>query len=284
MSSLDCIIERIGNIVLKDVMHMSDDKKILSVELLIKSMIISVLDLSKSFNNNISFDKKQVDNLETFLNASTDAITQLCLLLDYDNDGKIELIRKDSKNNIVAGDDIEKLMNDTKGIQLAFKPQCGNASTSLLVIFSSLILYFSDEKFTHFKSEIESFKNACVKTHNSYILIKNTNNKIIDNSESIVKFIITMCVISFPVIDLVNKKIIEINNNPLNDLTDPSSNTITNDIINKSVHDMYGYDLGYIMKIVDSLANIILKSLVLNGTKNKIIEFFKKISCCVKSN
>ena len=198
----------------------------------------------------------------------------MCLLLDYDGDGIVELIKKDSKNNIVAGEDIEKLLKDTNDIKTLFKDQRTEALT-VMVVMSNLIVYFSDPKFKQLKTEINDFRISCIKAHDSFLLIKNIEyNKFINtDSNSIIKFIITLCVISIPIIELVNKKNLEENKEQV---------IITNDMINESIRDIYGMDFKLILSIIDNLVNIIVKTFILSGITSKITGCFKKIFTCKK--
>ena len=274
-TQISTIISRIDNIILNDkTCIISNDKRLINVEIIIKTIATSILKITTPLKVNGEINKNDADNIEKFLQSLADSVKNMCLLLDYDGDGIIELIKKDSKNNIVVGEDIEKLLKDTDDIKQVFKG-AESPAMSLMVIFSSLIVYFSDPKFKQLKKEINYFRISCVNAHDSFLLIKNIeyNNFIDTDSNSIVKFIIILCVISIPIIELVNKKNNEQNN---------QEQVITNDMINNSIHDMYGVDLKFILSIIDNLVTVIVKTFILFGLKNKINNCIKRLYCCKK--
>ena len=120
--NIDNMITQIGNITLNDkTCVISNDKRVINIETIIKTIARSILKIASPIKGNGEINKIDADNIEKFLQSVADSVKNMCLILDYDGDGIVELIKKDSKNNIVAGEDIEKLLKDTDDIKTLFK-------------------------------------------------------------------------------------------------------------------------------------------------------------------
>ena len=102
-----------------------------------------------------------------------------------------------------------------------------------------------------------------------------------ENAADIMSFIITLCVISIPVIELANQKIAAINAMK-NDgsVVDPSTVQITNQMISQAVRTMYGLNLEFILATIEGVVGVFVKTLVASGAGAKIATWIKSKCCC----
>lgn len=242
-------------------------KKILNVRSLVKSLASSILGLTS-----INLESINNDYVNAFLDDISDAVEKFCDFLDYDGDGVVELVKRDEKGDIVEGDDIALMVKDAKDIGSFFKTQ-GNMATNILAIISSITLYFNNNNFTQTRDDFIAFKAACEKAHQSYERIPHINRGKLfaDNVDNIIKFVITLCIISVPIVDLVNKQIAMLGN-------DNADVIITREIMSKAVHEAYGLDLEFIMKSVDALVDVFARSIKVSNAGKKFLDYIK--SCC----
>jgi hypothetical protein len=96
-----------------------------------------------------------------------------------------------------------------------------------------------------------------------------------NKKEDLMKLIILLCVISIPIIDIVSKRITNINMKKKTFIeVSPEEYTITNKEIYYTFNETYGSNLDFIMVCIDKLVVCFMKYV---KTK-KIYTFFKAIS------
>lgn len=282
MSEFANVLERVGNIVLSNVIIDIDTergkKHMLNVSLLVKSLTRNILSLS---NAKLQLGSVELKIIDKFLNDLANSVDLFCNFLDYDGDGVVELMQN-THGQIEYGDDIEKMLADIKGVTSSFKNH-GNIQTTIIAIVSSIVLYFTNENIKQTRNDFLEFKTSCEETHKSMLEIKNVNllDSLKANSEDLIRFIILMCVLIVPIVELVNKKLVLISTSDL------ESASVSQEEIRVAVYIMYGTDLEFILSTVDNLVTVFAKSVKPKEIGQKIKDFFGRFkcscSCCTKS-
>ena len=94
------------------------------------------------------------------------------------------------------------------------------------------------------------------------------------------KFIITLCIVIVPVVDIVALKIAQINSS---DGVDAEKAVLSKEDIKKVVLGMYGMNLEFVLSSVESLITVFLKSFESSAKGKKFIAYMKSKSCCFGS-
>jgi len=275
------IIESLGSIDISKLANLRD--KIISIKDLSKLLITTILDESGVKNDVlINIDESENKIINNVIDKLSLALEAFYEFLDYDNDGKVEIVEKTSDNKIIQGDDIKALLKDINDIKKTFDDK--NNKNIILVItatFAGMSVYFNSEKFTSTKDEFIQFKNACDETFNAIKQIKNINikNKILfksSNTSDIMALIINLCIISIPLISLITSKI--------KNTDSKESIILSNDEIKSSISNMYGSDIDMIQLTVNNLSLTFGKIIdsAIKGSNSG--SFFSKLCCCFSTN
>jgi hypothetical protein len=280
IGTFSSMLDRIGDITVSNVIDVVNDekgtRKVLNVRSLVKSLVTDILALTDV--SDIKTDPDDVAKVKGFLNNIASAVEKFCDFLDYDGDGKVELVQRNEKGEIVVGEDIELMEKDVDTVKSAFKNR-GDVATTLLAIVSTLFMYFTGARFTSTKDDFLNFKTACENAYASYNLIKSIDHSkfLKENSKDMMRFIVMMCVLVVPIIDLVSHKITEINKD-----SDTTNGVVSQADIHKIVKETYGLNLEFILKAVNNLVDIFLKGLHTKG--KQFLAFLKKKCCCGASS
>lgn len=294
------ILEKIGDVTVANVWDeintVKGKKKMLNLKLLIKSLVISIFTFGNNINNgaNIKLDQNNISDqndideyvtINVFINDIATAVENFCDFLDYDDDGIVELVEKNAKGEVVIGQDIKLMITEGKNAISSIKFQ-GNIQTIMFTIISSLVIYLTSEHITQSRKDFDRFYAACQSAHATLKLVKNVNLKKIltNNSNDLLKFVVILCIIIIPIINIVTTKIAQINNDVNNssaNIDSNSSNTIiTQDEIKRSVLETYGLNLEFILASIEGLVTVSLKVVETTTTGKKCLNFLKHNFCC----
>lgn len=231
-----------------DKLELSDNrfKELKNIEGLVKYLAQSAY----NFSGELFQDNKSVND---YIDSLTVVIKNFYNILDYDNDGVVELV-DEVNGEKVLGEDVELLKKDIGDIYNVLSGKGKNTGANIFNMVAIMSLYFSSERFTTTRDDFIEFKNSCVKAIELY---KKIDKKI--NLENALKFIIYLCVITVPLINLLNK----------------SDANITKESINHEIRETYGDHYEFIIKSSDDLAKAIVKSIQIN-------KCWRRIFCCKK--
>lgn len=274
------ILKNIGDIQYSDVLDNAKTKNgdicVLNLDELIKSVAINILDISTASFNMNSDDSKKIN---AFLDELVDAIKYFCNFLDYDGDGVVELVTKNSQNEIVEGDDIKLFLTEGKTATSLFKNH-GNIQTTIFAFISGMVTYFTNKRVTQTLNDFDQFRQTCGRT---YILMKEIKtisvSEFFNNKRSdIMKFIITLCIVIIPIIELMTKKIVSIN-------ASGSANINGNEFLSKNaivteIKQMYGISIEIMLLQIESLVPIFIEIVEKNTFGKKILNYIKSKCCC----
>lgn len=280
------VLGRVGDITLSNVLNGTGQSA--DVGLLVKSMASAILGIAESNVTGSGTPATDAQNISTFLSNVAAAVAAFCAFLDYDDNGVVQLVTKDANGNVVIGNDILAMEKDFNGVTSAFKNQ-GNIGTTVLAVLSSITMYLTSPHITTEEANFAAFKTACGNVYTSYAPIKSIDHTqyFQENAADIMSFIITLCVIAIPTIELANQKIAAINAAKANNqVIDPASLTITNAVISQAVTATYGVNLGFILSTITDVVTVFVKLFNASGAGTKIANFFKTklCCCCVKSS
>jgi len=269
------VLGRVGDIMLSNICTSTESetikKYVLDVKLLAKVMTTSIMQLGNISSPTIS--SADASKMANFLDSISVAVDNFCDFLDYNRDGSIEII-KNQDGKISEGNDVTALLGDVRNITTAFKTQ-GNIGVTIIAVISKLTMFFTSNNFIHSKDEFNAFKTACETAYQAYSQIKSIDHKKIyeENASDMMQFVITMCVIAVPVIELLHQRILLLNSGDA---------IVTTDDIKKAVGDMYGTNLDFVLSIVNKLTGILLNFVVSSSTCKKIVMSFRShcCSCC----
>ena len=282
VQNFNIVISRVGDITLSNIINASG--KNADAELLVVQMAQTILGLTINTTNVTVKGLTDIDkqNITLFLNSVATAITSFLSFLDYDGNGQVELVSKDTNGNIVVGSDIITMEKDFEAIGSAFKNQ-GSVGATVLAILSSLTMYFTSQHFTTEEEKFLAFKTACQNVYTQYLPIKSIDHVHFfqDNIKDIMTFIITLCVISIPTIELANQQIASINALKTADKpVDLSTIQITNKMISDGITKMYGTNLSFIMTAIGQVVTVFTVLVAPTGCLGGLFERIG--SCCSK--
>jgi hypothetical protein len=286
---VNSMVTKIGDVILNNVWDEINDgaktKKTLNMQLLVRSMVCSIAGLAGDpMGNNVTgYTPEQKNKINSFLTNISSAITSFHDLLDYDNDGVVELVERDADGKVIIGDDIQLMIDDMKKIGESSKGKDG-VHNNIMAVISSMYIYFTGENYNESLEDFNTFKIKCEETYNSFNDIKDIDHSKIfsEKKDDIMSFIITLCIISVTVVNITANKIAQINaiEEDSESVTDPANFIITNEYINASIVNVYGFNLDFILKAVDNLVIVFVKNIELKNTGQKIKNFFRKCACC----
>jgi hypothetical protein len=265
-------IEDVSILNMFDTINVSNEKKkVLNIQKLAKTLLTGILKLS---DYKINIDPKDDNIIKGFMSSIVIAIEKFCNFLDYDNDGIIELVRHNENGTIIEGEDIELMVKDGKAIINSFKDQ-GDPVKTTVVILTQLVAYFMNDRVTLSRKKFIEFEEECTKAYICFKQVKSIKylQFFSNNSDNMIKFVINMCIIIIPIIDLVNKR------NAISKLDSIQNLTITKDDVKKATFDMYGSEIEFILTPIDNLVYTIVRNI--EGSK-KCKAFFNSIKnkCC----
>ena len=252
----------------------------LSANNLLRTVICNLLQLVSDplKNDTATYTSDDKISLNNFINSISDSVIAFCKFLDYDGDGVVELVRRDSHGEMTYGDDIDLLLKDVSIIANSTKNT--NNATVVFSVLSAIMVFFQNEHILDSKNDFIDFKNRCVATYDTFKLVKNINHiKIFEEkADDIMSFVMILCIVILPLMELANQKIEKINNDIANNnLPNEVTFTLTREEMSLAVTNMYGINLDYILLIINNLVALFIKGIKASG-------FFKKICCCCKNN
>lgn len=275
------ILGRVGDMTLNNIINATG--KGTDAGLLVKSLAGTILGLSdSSIKRNNVIETNDSKNVNIFLNNVARAVAAFCAFLDYDADGEVQLVKRDASGKVIIGDDIAAMEKDFDAISSSFKNQ-GDVGATILAILSSIAIYFSGTHFTTEKEDFVSFKSACEDVYTSYVPIKSMDHAQFfkENVADIMTFIIALCIISIPTIELVNQKIAAINTAKVEGtMIDPIDITVTNSMVSQAVKTMYGLNMEFILAAITNVVDVFVKTMIVTGTGSKLANFLKRKCCC----
>ena len=301
IQSLNNIIGRIQPITLHDVIrHLSIDNSSTKVDigLLVSSMIrgvlftqpispkpkalkilgkVNIINDSSTDSKNIEHDSK---NIDIFLSNVVIAVIAFFDILDYNDDGVVQLIVNDDNGHIIIGADIIAMRTDIDNVKSIFKNhnKIGTTVASIMNLYHSNHITAETDKFI-------AFKTACGNAYTSFASINanaNANSLIFQEmSKDIMTFIIAFCIISIPVIELANK---QITNNKFAKATGqiiaPTELIINNMQISHAVTTMYGTHLEVIVKLITGVGEVFVKMFSVSKNTSSFVNYIKTKFCC----
>jgi hypothetical protein len=174
-------ISKIGDINLTKMWNNDNNNKYIpNIKLLTRYMICNILGINNDPNNNIIFNEKQINMINKFLDNTSDAITDFCDILDYDQDGIVELVKIDENGNKVKGDDIKLISENIKDIKNVVSPFKKNGSLyhTVIAILTNIYVYFTNDKFTETCDDFVNFRESCKIAYKSFLLCSLIKKKI----------------------------------------------------------------------------------------------------------
>lgn len=260
------IVNRIDTVSLKDVVGADA----VNIEKLVTSMVKSVLALSF---DNVKISDNDKNNINVFLNNIADSVTKFCNFLDYNNNGKVELIRKDSKGNITYGADISAVITDGESVINPIINGNKNIPVAIISTMTNVLKLLTNDNIVTAKNEYLLFKTSCETTYASFSLIKNVNHAKLfnENSDDIMRFIISLCVIIVPLVELVTEKHAN------------GESSISSQDINVYVTKYYGSNISELLTVLESIVSAFVKIVSASSVGKRIKNFFKNL-CCTSSS
>jgi hypothetical protein len=299
--NVDKFIASIGEISLDKVYDIFDRKNTtirqLNLPNLVKQMAKSILALNgKDYSgNNVSYsasDKVRIDAFLTNFNRTTEHFMDF---LDYNHDSQVQLVEfEENTGKLDVGKDLQEFINDVKEIGSSFKTN-NSPHDKVFSVLSQIFMFMLSDKYVETKEDVVNFNESVKASYKSLKALKHIDhNNVFDSRvDDMVNFIITFCVILIPVIELVNKKLAELNKNNAVSNSNSSGNlesdnlldnvgldqvVITNADIFRMINVVYGNKLDYVLDMVDQLTKKMVKFVgtgFLKGCKQKLC------CCCI---
>ena len=269
------LMGKVGDITVASILSdSSDGKKILNLKLLTQSLASNILALSRV---NIKVGSDDETKINTFLNYLAIATEKFCNFLDYDGNGVVELVARNEKGEIIAGNDINAMLIDGQQVTSSFK-NINNIQTFIIAVISTMVMYFTNKNIVSTRADFVEFKLACGNSFTAMMNLKTLNHDDFfrQNIDDFMRFIITMCVLIVPIIDLAHSRIAAIND-PANKNNLISLAVISKDDIKKVVTNMYGVDMEFILSSVDSLVTAFIDITKIDDAKTNVRSVMKKI-------
>jgi hypothetical protein len=298
--NVDGFISSIGEVSLDKLYDLTDRKNTtirkLNLPNLVKQMAKSVLNLNGKDHsgNNVSYstlDKMLIDTFLTNFNKTTEYFMDF---LDYNDDNQVDLINfEETTGDLDIGTDLQEFINDIKIIGSSFKTN-SSPHDKVFSALSQIFMFMLSDRYSETKEDVVNFTESVKVSYKSLKALKKVNhNKVYESRvDDMINFIITFCVVLIPVIELVNKKLAELNkNNIVTNNIDSVNNTefdnllnkidlnqivITNEEISEMINATYGNKLDYVLDMVEQLTKKMVKFV---GTK-KWENFKQKLCCC----
>lgn len=303
---IDSLILNMGDLSLEGIYDLTDKKneniRTLNVPNLIKNLIKVVLHLEAgdSSNNNVGYTADEQSLINEFLSNFNNTIEHFMDFLDYDNDNQIKLIEfEKSKDKIEIGTDLNAFLNDMKDIGSPFKTNASSAD-KIFSVLSNILLYTLSDEYTETKQDIINFNESVKTTFKSLKKLKDINHKRVFDSkvDDMISFIMMFCVLIIPIIDLVNKKLGDLNKadikfnskekeEQLDNIESINLNTydeviLPNNEVADAIKNYYGMHLSTVLGLVNQLTKKMIKAV----ESNKWQKIKKKLfpCCCGNTN
>jgi hypothetical protein len=269
-ASYNDIISKLNSISLPSVWKngtiQNETQKVLDISILIKSLICSILGFSSDSTliNTNTYDQDEISAINNFVVSTALAVEDFCDLLGYiQPTAIISQLTTDATNSTVV-----TIINDISSVVSFFgivEQPIATLVTRVFATIASIVMYFSSPNFTRTIADYKDFKQNCYNAYESFEQIKNIKHTAIqdENIKSIIGFIITLCVIAIPIVNLVASKIYTVNSliNSGNLSIDQSSLIITQDTLNQAVTKMYGENIDFILNGVDDMVNLFVSEI-----------------------
>lgn len=260
------IVKRIDNIQLSEVFG----NNAVNIKSLATSVSKSVLSLS---TNGIKISENDKNNIMTFLNNISSSVSTFCDFLDYNNNGKVELIRRNSDGKIGYGADISAVIEDGKDIINPIFKGDKNVPVIIMSTMTNILSLLTNENIINAKNDYNAFKKSCEKTFASFSLIKNVDRAKLfsENADDIIRFIIVLCVVIAPLIELIEQK------------HKKGESVISAKDISSFVTEYYGSNIDDLLKMIENIVGAFVKIVGASSAGKKISKFFKCL-CCMSTS
>lgn len=291
---VDGFVKEIGNFTLDAIYDRNEKIRKLNLPKLVTVLVQSTLNLAGTdpSGNNVTYSAEERIKIDTFTRNFIVTVEHFMDFLDYDQDNQVKLVEFTKENErlqVEIGKDLQKFISDVKNIG-TFK-QGATVSEKIVTALSKLLNFLlADENLQETVKDFGLFYSSVKVTFNSMKELKNINYMRVFSSriDDIVSFIIMFCVVLIPVIDLVTKKIEELNVkdaktevnggevvSPVND----RQIRITNDEIMDAVVTTYGDHLDLVLSMVTNITNKMMTFL-----SSSRWEKIKQKCCCCCAN
>lgn len=248
LKQYNSILLYLKDIELNNIMDKEDEYKVF-----IKCML-------NSFVNTELFDKLiEDDNLKILRDKIGLNILLFLNFFDLNNDGTIKLAIKDNIDNLIFGNDIPNIIKDIE-------------NTYMINILTNLILYMRSDEYIETNEKFNNFYESCKVTNDYYK--SNFKNVLILSFDNILSYMIILCVISIPILNLIKRRIAVCPN----DDRQHSKSVITQDDIIYTINKMYGVNICCILLLVHTIVKTFIE---LNKKKRCLNQLFT-CSCSSK--
>lgn len=298
IKDVDILISNMGDLALDGIYDLTDreNQKIrtLNIPKLVENLIKATLHLNTidTSSNNVRYTASEQILIDTFLANFNKTIEYFMDFLDYDGDNQIKLIEfEKSKEKIEIGADLNAFIDDMKDIISSFKTNASSAD-KIFSVLSNVLLYTLSDEYTEAKDDIINFNESVKITFGSLKKLKNIDHKKIFDSkvDDMISFIMMFCVLMIPIIDLINKKLGDLNKADIKSHTKEDTSNINESVIpskdeeiilpNNEVADAiknyYGDHLNTVLGLVNQLTKKMIK--VVESKKWKKLK--TKLCCC----
>ena len=251
-------------------------------------------------------DKDKIDSFKESCSNTCDIFWDILNYNDnYLDDAKtcpnIEIIEKTSDGKIIIGADLKAVLEDvqlaidtavTEGNQLQdvitdVKDDTNigtviNVSTHIFNLLTKVSLYFdvivNPDVETHYGETIADFENffaSCKNVYDRFSVVKNINHSklMTGKEEEIIDFIMYLCIISLPIIELCVDK--------LKNSNDKSSLVVTKQELNNKIELYYGKGgLTFVLAAVDKFVETFTKKYNIGKKVKSVGNWFAEKCCC----
>jgi hypothetical protein len=216
---VDDLIADLGDLTLEGIYDLTDKKnekiRTLNVPNLVKNLIEVTLQLSENdpSGNNAQYTAAEKRLVNDFLANFNTTVEHFMDFLDYDGDNQVKLVEfEKNKGKIEVGKDLDEFLKDMKEIGSPFKTDAKPAD-KVFSALSKILLYLLSDEYAESKEDIINFNASVKATYKSLKTLKDINHKKVfeSNVDDMVSFIMMFCVLLIPIIDLVNRKLGDVN-------------------------------------------------------------------------
>jgi hypothetical protein len=258
LDKYNMILSHLHDIVLNDIINKNGDECSININLLIESIVN--LEMFENLTQNDT-----VNNLRRRLSQTAKLFLEF---LDFNNDGKVEIIVKNDDNEYEFGNDVPAFINmkdrDVKQLD-----------SQIMYVLTNLITYFNNNKYNEINQKFHKFYESC-KTTNDFFKL-NYKTIIANEFDEIISLVITLCIISVPIIDLMQQRVVVFKNH-FNDNSDMNV-VVTRDDMKNAVVNTYGENIQCIMLLINNIVDQVINFNNVSGCLNKFKKMFTCGSC-----
>jgi hypothetical protein len=308
---VDDLIADLGDLALESIYDLTDKKnekiRTLNIPNLVKNLVGVTLHLNGTdpSGNNVQYTADERRLISDFLDNFNNTVEYFMDFLDYDGDNQVKLVEfEKTKGKVEIGDDLNAFLDDMKDIGSSFKTDA-KPEDKVFSALSKIFLYMLSDEYAESKEDIINFSTSVKVTFESLKALKDINHKRVFDSkvDDMISFIMMFCVLLIPIIDLVDRKLGDLNKADVQaksqveaaDDADSAAGVdgaeseegdedeveivLPNNEVADAIKNYYGAHLDTVLGLVNQLTKKMIKAV----QSSKWKKFKQKVCCCCVS-